>query len=119
MIIVITTVAALAAIVFGVIQTNKLKKVTEELSNKEAANKILRSHMTNVESEVKASNDYIKTLRSELQSCTDKAKAAKTKANNSKPTAKTEKAPAFMKTAIKAVKADNAKSKRPYKKKAD
>ena len=112
MIIAITTVAALAAIVFGVIQTNKLKQVTEDLSNKEAANKILRSHMTNVESEIKASNDYIKTLRSELQSCTDKAKAAKAKAQGSKATApKVEKAPAALKTATK--------TKRPYKKKAD
>jgi chromosome segregation ATPase len=112
MIIAITTVAALAAIVFGVIQTNKLKQVTEDLSNKEAANKILRSHMTNVESEIKASNDYIKTLRSELQSCTDKAKAAKAKAQGSKVTApKVEKAPAALKAATK--------TKRPYKKKAD
>ena len=112
MIIAITTVAALAATVFGVIQTNKLKQVTEDLSNKEAANKILRSHMTNVESEIKASNDYIKTLRSELQSCTDKAKAAKAKAQGPKTTAtKVEKAPPAMKAAVKA--------KRPYKKKAE
>jgi outer membrane protein W len=112
MIIAITTAAAIAAIVFGVIQTNKLKKVTEDFSNKETANKILRSHVSNVELELKASNEYIKTLRSELQSCTDKAKAAKAKAQGTKtPVVKVEKTPAVLKAAVKA--------KRPYKKKAN
>ena len=80
MIIAITTIAAVAAIVFGVTQKNKLKHTEELLSDKVTANTILRSHMNNVESELKAANDHIKSLRSELQSCTDKAKAAKAKA---------------------------------------
>lgn len=108
MIIAITTVAAIAAIIFGAIQTNKLKKITEDLSNKDAANKILRAHMTNVESEVKASADYIKTLRSELQSCTDKAKAAKAKTQPKTNSTLVEKAAPAM---------TSTKTKRPYKKK--
>ena len=120
MIIAITTIAAIAAIVFGVTQKNKLKHTEELLSDKVTANTILRSHMNNVESELKAANDHIKSLRSELQSCTDKAKAAKAKAQATKaPVAKAEKpaatkvekAPPAMKAAVKA--------KRPYKKKAE
>jgi len=112
MIITITTIAAIAAAVFGAIQTKKLKEATEAVAEKDSLNRVLRAHMTNVESELKASNDYIRSLRSELQSCTDKAKAAKAKTQNTKPAAKAEKAPAAMKAAA-------PKAKRPYKKKAD
>jgi len=108
MIIIITTIAAVAAVVFGAIQTKKLNKANEIVAEKDAMCRVLRSHMTNVESELKASNDYIRSLRSELQSCTDKAKAAKAKAQ---PAPKTEKAAPVMKSA--------PKTKRPYKKKAD
>lgn len=112
MIIAITTIAAVAAAVFGAIQTKKLKEANDIVAEKDAMNRVLRSHMTNVESELKASNDYIRSLRSELQSCTDKAKAAKAKTQSPKPAPKAEKAPAAMKAAA-------PKTKRPYKKKAE
>ena len=112
MIIAITTIAAIAAVVFGVLQTKKLNQANEVINEKDTMVKVLRSHITNVESELKAGNDYIRSLRSELQSCTDKAKAAKAKVQGAKaPVAKLEKAAPAIKTA--------PKTKRPYKKKAD
>jgi peptidoglycan hydrolase CwlO-like protein len=118
MIIVITTIAAIAAVVFGVLQTKKLNQANEVINEKDTMVKVLRSHITNVESELKAGNDYIRSLRSELQSCTDKAKAAKAKVQAAKaPVAKTEKAAPIVK-AVPAAKTA-PKTKRPYKKKAD
>lgn len=115
MIIAITTIAAVAAAVFGTIQTKKLKEANEIATDKDAMNRVLRSHMTNVESELKAANDYIKSLRSELQSCKDKAKSSAAKAV--KVAKATEPAVSNPKTEKAAPVLAPAKPRKPYKKK--
>jgi hypothetical protein len=126
MIIVITSVAALAACIFGIVQTTKLSKTQMSLSDKEVTNKILRDHITNVELELSTKNkvnnslhslvDNLRTecntLRSELNACTSKnkksAKPVTTKPTVNKPVAAKKTKPVIV---------AKETAKRPYKKK--